>query len=147
MLFRSLTVNQWHHYLVTLNGMSTVVYHNGVQAQAGTLTAALAVVARTAYMGRSFFTGDAYYQGVLDESQLSNVVRSANWAKLSYETQKSGATAVTLGATQPPVSIATRKAALKKLLDDGTAPIDVKGRKISQLHPTGRARAVVLKTP
>jgi biopolymer transport protein ExbB len=44
-----------------------------------------------------------YWAGHLDEISIAATVRSADWIKLSYETQKPGATAVTVLATGTPV--------------------------------------------
>jgi hypothetical protein len=48
--------------------------------------------------------GDPFFSGMLDESVLSKTSRSAAWIKLSYETQKTGATAVTVGSTTTPAA-------------------------------------------
>jgi len=46
-----------------------------------------------------------HFIGYIDELRFSNgTIRSADWVKLEYETQKPGATAVTLGATASNVS-------------------------------------------
>jgi hypothetical protein len=48
-----------------------------------------------------------YFKGTLDEINISRVVRDSNWVRLSYQTQKPGANAVTLGATQGPAAAAS----------------------------------------
>jgi hypothetical protein len=45
------------------------------------------------------------FLGTMDEIRFSNRVRSDAWIKLSYETQKAAATALTFGATQTPASL------------------------------------------
>ena len=42
----------------------------------------------------------SWFSGMIDEVQLSNVARSADWIKLSYESQKASASLVSLGAMQ-----------------------------------------------
>jgi hypothetical protein len=46
------------------------------------------------------------FLGTMDEIRFSNRVRGADWIKLSYETQKAGATALAIGPTVPPASLA-----------------------------------------
>lgn len=56
-------------------------------------------------LGRPSVTqGDPFFTGVLDESVIAKVARSASWIKLSYETQKPASTAVTVGATAAPAA-------------------------------------------
>lgn len=52
-----------------------------------------------------------FWNGYLDEIALARGARSADFVKLSYETQKSGASAVALGATQTFVAAAITKLA------------------------------------
>ena len=54
--------------------------------------------------GGSTFIGkigsnERYMDGAIDEMTVSNVVRPADWIKLSYETQKPGATAIFVSTT------------------------------------------------
>ena len=46
-----------------------------------------------------------YMDGPIDELTVSNVVRSADWINLSYQTQVVGSTAITIGASVPPTGI------------------------------------------
>ena len=50
-------------------------------------------------------TFSRYWNGSLDELTVSKTVRASSWVKLCYQTQKSGANAVTLGASQVPTAI------------------------------------------
>jgi hypothetical protein len=45
---------------------------------------------------RSGGVGDDYWYGIIDELRIESAVRSANWIKLSYETQKSSQTIVNI---------------------------------------------------
>src|SRR5690606_15175634 len=61
---------------------------------------ALPVVARNSgYIGRTNF-GDRQYRGKMEDMRIADVARSDDWLKLEYENQKTGATAVTLGAAE-----------------------------------------------
>jgi hypothetical protein len=56
-------------------------------------------------LGRPSVTqGDPYFNGKLDESIVANVARSAEWIKLSYETQKAASSAVVIGSTATPAA-------------------------------------------
>jgi hypothetical protein len=111
-----LEVGTWQHWAVTrepgdLGAVS--IYMNGI-AQAtgtssGTLSTAIQNVTRSeAFIGRSnngTTADNDFFAGKVDEPQLSNVSRSANWVKLSYETQRPGSNLITLGATGIPIAI------------------------------------------
>ncbi len=99
----------WAHYVVAVGTGSTpplYMYKNGAtNGQTGTTlqTQPLQNISRTnAWLVKSNYTGDGYMAGVFDEVEISNVARSADWVKLSYESQKAGATCVGLGPTQSP---------------------------------------------
>ena len=91
----------WKHVVVSHPGGAAVatLYVDGVQAGQTASFTDLAVVDRPhVRLGRSFST-DAYFNGKYDEVSISKVGRSADWAKLSYETQKAAVTAVALDTT------------------------------------------------
>src|SRR5690606_38370046 len=56
------------------------------------------------YIGRATWNADQNLPAIVDEARVSNVARSASWAKLDYETQKPTASAVSFGATQSQAS-------------------------------------------
>ncbi|HAO99540.1 MAG TPA: hypothetical protein DCQ83_05800, partial [Fibrobacteres bacterium] len=59
-------------------------------------------------IGRQANSAVRFWNGNIDEVVVSNTSRSSDWIKLSYETQKAGATAVTIGPLQnsgPPVGL------------------------------------------
>ena len=100
---------QWAHVVgvrsQTPNAMS--IYVNGVQtgntnnpASGGTQPTTTPVA-----IGRMAENADRFWNGAIAEVRLENVARSAARIKLDYETQKPGATALTMGATQ---SVAAR---------------------------------------
>ncbi len=97
----------WQHIFFTkaANSGTLTAYINGVATDSMTGVADLPVVARNfVYMGRSTVTqGDPYYNGKYDEMVMAKATRSADWVKLSYQTQQPGETVVNLGATDTPL--------------------------------------------
>jgi len=73
----TLVLNQWQHLAATLDGSGHVVlYRNGVEVASGT-TAVPGVVTRTAnFLGRSNWTGDSHYAGLMDDLRLYDRVLS-----------------------------------------------------------------------
>ncbi len=107
-------LNQWYHVMMTIESgvaanQQIKVYVNGeAQAMAnhatqGIFAGSVANNADRPFIGAMNTQWNHRFGGFIDELQFSNgVARSADWAKLSYETQKPGASAVTLGATVAP---------------------------------------------
>ncbi len=92
--------NQWIHLLATNNKGASVLYVDGAQVQTGNTGTPTAVTRVQNYIARSVDEWpDRNLRGKVDEVRIANVYRSADWVKLEYETQKSGASAVTLGTT------------------------------------------------
>jgi hypothetical protein len=98
------TLETWMHLAVTkdsLGGKRWRVYKDGVMAINffGTTENHRFVpgLRRFNYIGRSLWT-DPNSHIKVDEMRTSSVARSPDWMKLEFETQKEGATAVTLGA-------------------------------------------------
>ncbi|MBW8886871.1 MAG: DUF2341 domain-containing protein [Fibrobacteres bacterium] len=57
------------------------------------------------------------FNGKMDELEISNAARSADWIKLNYQTQKSSQTAVTYSATAAPTVYWNRNAVLTSSTD------------------------------
>jgi len=92
-----LALNQWQHFAVTVSGRNVRLYKDGVQVHADSMGNSMVNVLRTInYLGKSPWTGDAFFQGKLDQAELSRTARSADWIKLSHQNQKSGQNLVTL---------------------------------------------------
>jgi hypothetical protein len=80
---------KWTHLALTFSGQDIAFYKNGALFQTGRLSQNMKKVVRSKnYLGRSGWTGDSYYRGVMDEPEMSSQARSADWIKLSYENQK-----------------------------------------------------------
>lgn len=107
--------NKWIHLVATNNKGASDLYVDGAKVQSGTTGTPTAVARVQNYIARSVDAWpDRNLRGKVDEVRIANVFRSAGWVKLEYETQKSGATAVTLGATQtqtpPPMAYLVKNA-------------------------------------
>ncbi len=84
-------LNQWQFLTVTMTGKNVRMYKNGAQILADTLADVITAVTRAAdFIGRSNWTADQYYQGMIDEPELSRTARSADWIKLAYQNQRAG---------------------------------------------------------
>ena len=84
----------YHHYVMTYNGSSSVtVYKDGIP-----LTGAIPAIAAAAgrVVGRfgmgGVGDGNPPILAALDQPEISNVARSADWIKLSYKSQKNNVT-------------------------------------------------------
>lgn len=106
----SATTGAWSHfaYTITRNGTSDVgtLYLNGVQIATATFTSPqqLADVERAwVRIGRDNInpSADSSLNAVVDEARISNVSRSADYLKLSYDIEKPGSAVVALGSTSP----------------------------------------------
>ncbi len=88
----------WVHTCATWDASTNMyVYKNGTQTASKTDAAAGAlsrVYRTTNYIGESNWAADAFFDGRMDELQVSTVPRSASWAKLAYENTKTGQTMI-----------------------------------------------------
>ena len=84
-------------YVITTN--SYLIYVNGVLVTTGA-TAGVPLFMNSSAALHLGHSGNAseYWDGSIDEVRLSSNLRSADWIKLEYETQKAAATTVTMGA-------------------------------------------------
>jgi hypothetical protein len=144
--------NVWQHWAVTRqpgDAGTVAIFKNGVSLATGTSTGTLSTAIQNttradAYIGRSNNGGTAdndYYAGKVDEAQLSNVARSVNWVKLTYETQRPGANLMTLGATGVPVGIRSGAAMLT-----GAFSVQGAGQGLLFRFPEGAPRVTVSLT-
>lgn len=106
----SAPVGSWSHfaYTITRNGSSDAgaLYLNGVQIATATFTSPQQLAdAERAWVriGRDNInpSADSTLNAAVDEARVSNVSRSAEYLKLSYDVEKAGSTVVVQGATSP----------------------------------------------
>jgi hypothetical protein len=87
---------KWAFFGVSVSGRSVWLYRNGAPFAAGSFTHPLNVVHRIKnFIGHSNWAVDADFTGVMDEAQFSSAAHSPEWMKLSYESQRPGATMLT----------------------------------------------------
>jgi len=85
----TLLLGQWQLFAVTVSGKTARIYRNGVEIAAGDLNDTIPALPRGSnFLGRSNWAADAYYQGMLDEPEVSAATRSPDWIKLAYANQK-----------------------------------------------------------
>jgi hypothetical protein len=91
----SIALNQWQHFAFSVTGNNVKIYRDGALILSDTSAQMIRTIVRTKnFFGKNDWAvpGNSYYQGILDEIELSNVERSADWLKLSYETQRENST-------------------------------------------------------
>jgi hypothetical protein len=101
-------LGEWNHcFMIKDPGTGPIrVYRNGtlLGSTINSANDASIVDRNIVWLGRTG-ANDPWAQAVFDNPTLAKTVRSADFVKLSYETQKAGATGVVLGATQQQVPI------------------------------------------
>ncbi len=93
----------WTHVTGVYDGNEWRVYRNG--AVAATVAKSGAPVNASADWIIGAWGSSRNFLGSLDEIRFSNKVRSDDWIKLAYETQKTGSTTLTYGATTVPAAL------------------------------------------
>ena len=77
-----LPIGEWSHVAVTLIGTTGTLYVNGATVATGTITLDPSSVAPTKnYLGKSQFTGDAMFNGMIDDFRIYNRGLSASEVK------------------------------------------------------------------
>jgi len=92
-----LTTGDWHHLALTLGGGQLTLYVDG--AQAGQAAAQAVDIAGTLTVGGSA-AGDSYFTGDMDELEVSDVARSADWIKAAATSQGMMAPLVAYGTDE-----------------------------------------------
>jgi hypothetical protein len=94
----SMFLNQWQHFVFIVTGRRVTYYKNGVFVKSDTSAQAIRTVVRSKnFFGKNNWAvpHDSYFAGMFDEIEVSSVERTADWIKLSYETQRPGNSALT----------------------------------------------------
>ncbi len=80
----------WHLFAGTYDGTTRIIYVDGVAVSTETVSSAMVTATGALDIGRKPGTGAAgdYFNGYIDEARVDNVVRSADYIKLSYESQR-----------------------------------------------------------
>jgi hypothetical protein len=86
-----LVQDQWQMLGVTVSGRAVKLYKNGAQVLSDSVDFPISALPRyLCFLGRSNSAQSDYFQGKLDEAELSETVRGADWMKFSYQNQKPG---------------------------------------------------------
>jgi hypothetical protein len=86
----ALSTDTWHHIAVTIDDATAtgILYIDGVNVSSNTgMTLSPSDLGNTNqnWFGRSQYSADPYFDGVIDEPRISNTSRTAAWIKASYE--------------------------------------------------------------
>lgn len=92
-----LTTGDWHHLALTLGGGQLTLYVDG--AQAGQAAAQAVDIAGTLAVGGSA-AGGSYFTGDMDELEVSDIARSADWIKAAATSQGMVAPLVAYGTDE-----------------------------------------------
>ncbi|MCD6024545.1 MAG: hypothetical protein K0Q91_1461 [Fibrobacteria bacterium] len=115
----------WEFYTFTFGTGATpasMLYKNGVRVTNSNRTQPLSNVLRTnAWLGKSNYDVDYYFNGTFDESRISRVARDSNWIKMDFATQRSDSSAVGLGATVASKALFYPTKNMVILINDSTA--------------------------
>ena len=98
----ALPVHQWGHLAVTIQGLAVKVYRNGILIHADSLNQPVSSAQRSqSFLGKNSGSAAGYYQGKLDQVELSYLPRGADWIKLSHANQVPGGKLVSLRRELP----------------------------------------------
>ena len=127
-----LSINTWYHVAFTYDKSNLMMYRNGVLDSVGiAATIGMSTGQTTPLMlGKSNY-GTNPFNGIIDEATVARVSRSADWIKLSYETQKPTASCVNVEASVAPAittqptgsSVLVGANATMSVVASGTAPL------------------------
>jgi hypothetical protein len=91
---------QWLHFMVVLQAPNMTLYINGQPNSQGSGTGWNQGNHPLGIGNQTQFDGRRQWDGIIDEARVMQAARSPSWAKLEFETQKSGQKAITYGATE-----------------------------------------------
>ncbi len=90
-------LGEWHQVAGTYDGKRSVLYLDGVEAVASDISGSMGISTDSLAIGHAPSGPDnQYFQGVLDEISIATMVRSGDWIKLAFETQRRGSKALRL---------------------------------------------------
>lgn len=96
----TLSTGTWYYVTGVYDGSNLRMYLNGASdATALAATGSISTTNSNVMIGENEGATGRFFNGPMDEVRVENTARSANWIKLSYETQKSNATYLSFGPT------------------------------------------------
>jgi PKD repeat protein len=116
----------WYHVAGTMDGTTECIYVNGVLRKSNPWTTIYGSGNSTFKIGRCIDAGAGstvrqYWNGKIDEVQVSKVARDSNWIKLCYQNQQPAQTLTTLG----PITYVKPKAIFSAVPVTGAVPLSV----------------------
>ena len=90
----------WHQFALTWDGTTVRTYVDAVADVTASLTGTLNTSDTTLAFG-AYSVPTNYFGGTLDEIELSNVARSADWVTATFNNQKASQTFLAVGAETP----------------------------------------------
>ena len=87
----------WHHVVGMRNGANELIYVDGAMANniISTYAGTGRVTTFDVNIGKWSDNAGRFFNGTIDEVEISSVARSSDWIKLCYENQRNGSTMVT----------------------------------------------------
>ena len=115
----------WHHVVGMRNGANELIYVDGAMANnvISTYSGTGRVTTFDVNIGKWSDNAGRFFNGTIDEVEISSVARSSDWIKLCYENQRNGSTMMTSGTAvvQAPSALNYRSDSLSCVV--GTAII------------------------
>jgi flagellin-like protein len=97
----ALTMGQWYHLVGVASSSSVTLYVNGVQAGTAAGTTWNFDTANRVLIGAGDNPGPSeYFDGIIDEARISNVVRPLNWIQTEYSNMNNPSGFINLGSEQ-----------------------------------------------
>jgi hypothetical protein len=94
----TLSANTWYHVVGTWDGTTRRVFVNGTQDGFNTRSGTIATDTRAFYIGGR--SGTDLSNGIIDEVRISNVARSADWVRTTFNNQSSPGSFYSLGGEE-----------------------------------------------
>src|SRR5690606_13283911 len=96
----ALSNNTWYYVVGQYSDAGDFIstYVNGAVDRTLSTNAVLGASPGTMKFGREPFSSGAYFNGIMDEVRLSNVIRSADWIATEYNNQNSPGTFYTVSS-------------------------------------------------
>ena len=96
-----LSNNTWHYVVATYDNSNIRLYVDGTEVKNKAETAALEANTGDIHIGIETYGGfDKAFDGTIDETRISDTIRSADWIQTSYNNQSDPATFITLGSEE-----------------------------------------------
>jgi hypothetical protein len=93
----TLSLNVWHHAVLTFTANNEILYIDGVQVGSNTTCTNIGDSTGTLNIGQEKNGSSRWFNGLLDDVRVSNSVRSADWIATEYNNQSNPATFLSVG--------------------------------------------------